>query len=239
MITVNLYADRMMATEPTSADEVLYATRSHSELYADAAHDLGLSPKQYGEFRSRLMDGKVVYVRLPHHLDGMAGQHHGHAYALKNVNVTQASMGWKVALTDGTTIYVPQICGNLSVLRGKPVHIAHVRRPAPHVVAVHRAAPPQRLVAASHEAPPAVPTQVTLEAPPAAPVAAPAEIVAAAPVAPLTAVTAPVSRRAPFFVAPLIGFLFGVGGGGGSNTPNAPPPCSAGSNLLGVCQAGH
>ena len=107
MVTVMLYADRMMPNQPTSADQVYYATRDHSRLYDDAAQKLGLSSKQYAEFRQDLLTGKVSYVRIPERIDAMAGQHSGQVYVLRNVQVVQHSMGWQViALNDGTRVYV-------------------------------------------------------------------------------------------------------------------------------------
>lgn len=218
MITVNLYADRMMDRSPTSADEVLYATHQQSALYTDAAKDIGLNTAQYAEFRNDLLDGKVLYVQLPHHLDAMAGSHHGRAYALRNVYVPQSTMGWQVALVNGTNIYIPQICGNLSLLRGT----------ARHVAAVPRRHPVQHLVAASHQRPVQPPTQVTFVPPPVAPPVIPVESTTVTP--PVAPVVAGPNGRA-LYALPLL--FLGLGGGGNNNSA---PPCSAGSNQFGACQ---
>jgi hypothetical protein len=215
MITVNLYADRMLQNQPTSADQIYYATREHSKLYSDAAQKLGLTRSEYDEFRKDLLNGKVTYVRIPAHLDGMAGQHHGNAYVLKNVNVIQRSMGWKVALSDGNKVYVPELCGNLSFLHGQAPVVAH--HAAPH----H-----QKVVAASHVAPP---IQVSIAPPPAEPVPQVADEHVA--YVPAVVPAAAVGSHALLF-APLLGLLLIGPGGNGVG----PPPCSQGSNAFGVCQ---
>jgi hypothetical protein len=128
---VNLYADHMMASPPASAEEVWNATRVHAREYSDAAAKIGLTPAEYKQFRDALLDGKAVYVTLPSHVDAMAGYRHGYVYAVHNANIQGKAMGWKVALPDGAIVYVPQTCGNLSVLRQKVALVAPVKRP-PH-----------------------------------------------------------------------------------------------------------
>ena len=208
-MVVNLYADRLMTSSPASADEVWNATRVHAKLFSDAATRIGLTTKEYSSFRDALLEGRAIYVKLPRHLDAMAGSHHGHAYAVKHVVLTSDVMGWEVALNNGTFVYIPQICGNLSVLH-RPV-VAH-RKPPRHI-----AAKPRKVYTAAVKVEPsptpAPETQVSL-APPVAPVAAAA---VAAPNTPWWAL-----------VFPFIPF---VGGNHGS-----PPPCTAGSNAQNVCQ---
>ena len=70
-----------------------------------------------------MTDGDAIYVRLPRHIDAMAGVHrrNGQVYALRNVVVPSGTMGWEVNLADGTTVIVPRICGNLSMNRGRAI----------------------------------------------------------------------------------------------------------------------
>jgi hypothetical protein len=211
---VNLYVDRMMTTPPESMYDVWGATKTHAAIYTEAAGRIGLTPAEYQEFRTDLLEGKAVYIRLPSQLDAMAGVHHGRVYALENVHINGVERGWAVGLADGTQVYVPSTCGNLAMLRKpKPFHAIaayQVSKPAPVIVQ-----------------PPPVPVTEVSFAPPAP--------IEAAPVIP-PAVTHgfPLWGLAPLFAA--VGAAFPGGSGGGGSVPI--PPCSAGSNVLGVCHQG-
>jgi len=215
---VNLYADRMMPQSPSNADEVWNATHEHSRLYQTAATQLGMTPGEYHEFQKSLLDGSAVYVRLPNRVDAMAGSHHGSAYVVRNVLMPSRVMGWKVALRDGTEVYVPKICGNLSVVH--PRHIAAVptSKSRPYVYTAAAAVEPLPA--------PAPPENVVTFVPP--PVAAAAPVAAVVPAASHIAT--------PFLFLPLAGLAaIPHGGGNPSTPPAAAPPCSGGSNMMGVC----
>src|SRR5580704_17119640 len=116
---VNLYVDHMMARPPASAEEVWAATKEHPREFELAAAKIGLTPAEYREFRNALLDGKAVYVTLPHHVDAMAGNKRGTVYAVHNAYIPGQVMGWRVSLPDGAVVYIPQTCGNLSMSRQK------------------------------------------------------------------------------------------------------------------------
>ncbi len=214
---VNLYVDHMMSTPPASAEEVWNETHEHAKLFSDAASRIGLTPAEYREFRTKLLDGQVRYVTLPRRLDAMSGNRHGSVYAVKNAYMTSTIQGWRVALADGNVVYVPQLCGNISLLRHAA--IAHVSRPHPRVAYVHHHKKPRFVpaIASANETPVAV-------APPAA--------VAAAPAA-----AAPAAATAAHGVSPFFFFIPAVIGGiiAGSHSSPTPPPCNHGSNSMGVC----
>jgi hypothetical protein len=223
---VNLYVDHMMSTPPQSAEEVWNATREHSKLYRDAADRVGMTPSEYQEFRNALLDGKATYVTLPHRLDAMSGARHGSVYAVRRAVLPKDVMGWKVQLADGAQVYVPQACGNLSLLRGaKPVRLAV----APARVKPYRVRP---LVGGQHK--PFVPAVQEDETPvvfnaPTTPVDVPA-----APTAAITPAQAAGHFNAGWLGIPVIGGL--IAGFTHGSTPNTPVPnCSNGSNSLGVC----
>ncbi|MDQ2908785.1 MAG: hypothetical protein M3R44_05460, partial [Candidatus Eremiobacteraeota bacterium] len=132
---VNLYVDHMMSAPPASAEEVWNETHEHAKRFSDAAARIGLTPDEYREFRTDLLDGKVRYVTLPRRLDAMSGNRAGSVYAVKNAYMTSSIQGWRVALADGNVVYVPQLCGNISLLRHAA--IAQVPRPHPRVAYVH------------------------------------------------------------------------------------------------------
>ena len=228
-VPVNLYVDRMSPSQPVRVADVYAVTQDRSSAYSEAAAKIGLTTHEYAQFRQALTEGQAVYVRLPRHIDAMAGIHrrNGHVYALRNVVVPSGTMGWEVNLADGTTVIVPQICGNLSMNRARA--IAH--RPAA-VVAMRPQ--PKAVRAAVYVAP------------------KPAVVAAAAPVTPVTFETpqtvAPVAAAAPAvagahtgalpFAALLFPIAAGLIGGGSNSVHSAPeaPPCSAGSNTMGVCR---
>ncbi|GAC1309349.1 MAG: hypothetical protein NVSMB19_23040 [Vulcanimicrobiaceae bacterium] len=223
---VNMYVDHLMATPPASAEEVWNATRVHSKLFTDAARRIGLSASDYNEFRGALLDGKAVYVRLPRRMDAMSGSRRGSVYSVRNAVMTSSIMGWRVALADGTTVYVPQVCGNLSLLR--PAHIA--KAPARHTpVAVHRAP--------FHPAVAVVPKEQ-----PVAMVAPEQEVPVQIPQVPATiAQVVPVASGGSGFLyfipAILGGAIAAITHNGPNNGPPVPPPCINGSNSFGVCTA--
>jgi hypothetical protein len=205
-----------MTSPPATSEEIWNSTREHARLWSDAAHRVGLSPQEYQDFRSALLDGKAVYVRLPHHLDAMAGDRHGYIYAVHNAYLPQTVMGWRVKLADGAEVYVPQTCGNLSLRRVTPVVATR-----PHLVAAKKIAFQPSVAVTT---PPVAETPVIVTPPEAAPVAA-------APV-----VVPPASTN--------YGWLWGLPLVGGlitlithtNSTPPPIPPCKNGSNQLNVCQ---
>jgi hypothetical protein len=223
-LPVNLYVDRMSPVEPVRVADVYAVTQDRASAYTEAAAKIGLTRREYAEFRQALSDGGAIFVRLPRHIDAMAGVHrrNGQVYALKNVVVPSGTMGWEVNLADGTTVIVPQICGNLSLNHSRAV--AHHAKPK--AVAMRQ---PKAVRAATYVAPqPAVvaATPVTFDAPPTV---APAGL-------PIAAAAATVGHQS---LVPFLGLLAPIVAshiGGGGSTPVDVPSCSAGSNLIGACR---
>jgi hypothetical protein len=226
-IPVNLYVDRMSPEQPVRVADVYAVTQERAPSYKEAAAKIGLTTREYAEFRQALNDGGAIYVRLPRHIDAMAGVHRrtGHVYALRNVVVPSGTMGWQVNLADGTTVLIPRVCGNLSMNRG---HAIAQRR---HPVAIV-ARQPKAVRAAIYVAPkPAIiaATPVTFVAPEAA--------------APAAGAVPVIAAAAGHSGLPFLGLLFPVLTSLTENqpttTPPAPPevaPCSLGSNAAGVCR---
>ena len=204
-----MYVDHLMASPPGSPEDVWNATREHSQLFTDAAHRIGLSDAEYQSFRNALLDGKALYVKLPRRMDAMSGARGGSVYAVKNAVMTTSVMGWKVTLAGGTDIYVPQVCGNLSVLRHPRIAHAQDHRVTPSVAQV--------------PLPPEIPVALT---PPQAEAIA---IPAAAPEAMVPASNG--FKGLPFIIPAAVGGIWAGLSHGGSPAP----PCSGGSNVAGVC----
>ena len=211
---VNMHVDHLMATSPTSANDVWSATQQHPKLFSDAAARVGMTPKEYKEFRSSLLAGKAVYVQLPRRVDAMSGARHGSVYAVRNAVMTTPQMGWRVDLADGNAVYVPRICANISFLHNG-AQVAHVR----HVPSRKTGHP---YVLSSANVPKETP--VTFDDVPPVP-EAPATVANAVPI--------------PGHSFPFLAFLpLGLIPAFIHNTPNTPataPPCSNGSNAIGVC----
>jgi hypothetical protein len=211
---VNMYVDHLMSPSPTSAEEVWNATREHSKLFADAAARIGLTPSEYKEFRENLLDGKAVYVKLPRRVDAMSGDRRGSVYAVKNAVMTSTVMGWRVALSDGNVVYVPQVCGNISLLKHAaiaqvPQHVRHIAyKPANYVKA--------------DALTPATPVVMVPEAPETA--ATTAQVLPAA-------AASPASPFLFFIPAAVAGAVAGLT----HSTPTTPPKCTNGSNADFAC----
>jgi len=212
---VNMYVDHLMDQKPQNPEEVWNAAKLHGKLFSDAAERIGLTPREYHEFLADLLDGKAVYVRLPRRVDAMSGVRRGAVYAVHNAVMTQPVMGWRVRLADGNEVYVPQVCGNISLLRHAAVAVAPA---SPRSTAYH--APYTEAVASVPKETPVIMT------PPqeAAPVVETAPVVA-------QAVSANHGPFTPFWFIPVAlgGLVAAV------NHGNTPPPCNQGSNAVGVC----
>lgn len=216
----------------TVTDYALYAfadvqtqVSAHAQRYHDAAMRAGLTEKQYRELATEIDASKGQWGPLPRHVDNMVFRRGGKLYAIRNFTTPAGEWGWRMDLP-GKSVWIAQRCGNFSVV-SRPVAIAHhaVHIPARHS---HYVAP-ARIV----NAPPVVsPLFVSPSAPPAVALVPPAPVHVTAPAA------AAVSHGNLWaLVLPFVGgVLSSVGGGGGQ--PLVVPPCSMGSNDMGVCHAG-
>ena len=198
----------MMPVVPVSVAAVYATVLADEPEYAEAAKKIGLTAKQYAAFRHAIEEGDASYERLPRHIDAMAGVHRHRVYALHNVVIPAGIMGWEIPVGGGVTVIVPQVCGNLSMNQGpKPkAPIAYRNFPVPHP---RKSAPP-----------------IVVVIPPTAPVPVPESSPTPAPV------IASTHRSALPFFAPLFPIAAAIVG---SNGPSV-PPCSEGSNSMGVCR---
>jgi hypothetical protein len=213
---VNLYVDHMMTAPPASAEEVWNATKEHPKIYRQAAERIGLTEAEYQEFRNDLLDGKAIYVRLPAHIDAMAGDRHGSVYAVRNAYMPNRVMGWKVTLSSGAIVYVPQACGNLAMtrsrIRPKPYHPQIVKRIVPPPAQVQQQTQTQTVVVVQ-------PTPAPYVAPPP-PEAPPAPVVSS-------------TNNNWLFAIPIVGGIIAIIAT--QHSPQGPPPCNQGSNEYNVC----
>lgn len=191
--------------------------------YTEAGRKIGLSTREYDEFENHVLLGEVEWTTLPTRLDAMAGLHRGRVYAVKNVRVRRGEAAYVVALGDGKRVYVPVVCGNLSVLRATPLR---------------RVARAVRLPASRPPAP-RPPAPVRLAALPAPAVAVPAVAAEAPKLTAPAAVTAAAPNRN--LAIPVFAWFAGVisqAVGGDSSPPL--PSCDAGrTSDAGACTLTH
>ncbi|HTJ26757.1 MAG TPA: hypothetical protein VMA36_11410 [Candidatus Limnocylindria bacterium] len=229
MFVFDLTHDRMASDPVAMVSDVQQAVILDEGRYAQAARKIGLSPREFGLFESRVLLGDVHRTTLPTRIDAMAGMHRGRVYAVRNVRVRAGQIAYVVVLP-GKRVYVPVVCGNLSVVHSPRV-VRRVLHAAPRRL-------PRGLVPTSSSL--AAVTTVPMQPPQALPVIAP-ELAPAAPAAaaPLAAGGAHRFFAIPFFtwLAGSIGSVIGEsgeGGGGGGAPPL--PPCSAGTTSdAGAC----
>jgi len=192
-----------------STSEMQRRVRGDLTLLAQAGSQIGISHAQYVRFRDAVAVGDVRWVTIPRHLDAMSWASAGNVRVIHDVMIPANTNGWEVDIPEGdhvVALYVPAICGNLSLLRKPAVHVANYR-PAPKPVVAAQPPPP---------------------APEAPPVTAPApEVAEAAVPAPAPVIAAPPPSRPKLGWLPLlIPFLLGGGGGSGGSTPSqGPMPC--------------
>jgi hypothetical protein len=105
----------------SAVQHVVRAQRTH---YRHAEQTIGLTPSEAGEFERRLAHGQVKRTTLPLHLDAMAGLHRDRVYALHDVRVLPNNVAYVVVLDDGKRVYIPAVCGNISVVHAKPPVVA-------------------------------------------------------------------------------------------------------------------
>jgi len=230
----NLAVDSIASRPLATSSDLVIDEREHPRVFRAAAERIGLSAAEYREFQRRLLEGDVTYVRLPAHLDAMAGDRRGSVYAVHNVQLVHRVMGWRVTLADGAVVYTPATCGNLSLLR--PPRVAHAAVAPRSSRSAVQASPRHRTAARSRSwraAPAPAPALVSVDTPAAV----------LAPVAPVAAVApAAVAGGGPgaFIAAPIAfagGLIYALLPHRNVTTPAAPvTPCAAGSSLLGACQ---
>jgi hypothetical protein len=120
MFVFDLTHDRMASDPVAMVSDVQQAVILDEGRYAQAARKIGLSPREFGLFESRVLLGDVHRTTLPTRIDAMAGMHRGRVYAVRNVRVRAGQIAYVVVLP-GKRVYVPVVCGNLSVVHSPRV----------------------------------------------------------------------------------------------------------------------
>ena len=199
--------------QSTSPAELQYNIKKNEALMRQAGMDLGLTTKQYNDFRFQLEVQKPSFVTIPRHLDAMTWASGGQVHVLHDVIIPANQKGVEIDLHEGDKVialFLPAKCGNLSVIRRSVPHVATVRNfPVPHVAAAQAPPPAQDVAVQPAPLPPPEVAAVTPLPPP------------------------PVIARHGFSLLPLaalLPFVIHTGGGGGTSIPGSgtitgPPPC--------------
>ncbi len=201
-----------VASTPALQNDV----RNQRSVFEAAGNGLGLTPAEFAQFEQRISDRQVAYVTIPRHLDAMSWRSGNRVRVLRDVIIPAGTRGWEIDLVEHSQIlalFIPNKCGNLSLLR----------RPLPALARAQQV-PPK--VASANPAPaPPVPSPAPVAATPM-----PAAAVTPAPYASLATSTgsAPATHKAhlwPLLLLPVIAF-FAMHGHSGpiSFTPGAPVP---------------
>lgn len=187
--------------------------REHPALFGAAARRLGATSAEFRRFQVAVAGGDYHYVVIPRHLDAMSWSGGNGVHVIHDVVIPAHTYGWEVDVPEGDRVaafYVPNVCGNLSLIRRGMPRVALRPKAVTHV------APPPVAAAPPVVAPPPEAAAPPVEAP--VPVAAAPEVVAT-PVPPLAVPPAAKPHYALLgFLAPLAALLFGGGGGSGTSS---------------------
>lgn len=144
---------QVASTEQLQAD-----VSTQRELFAAAGRGLGLTPAEFARFQERIARRQLSYVTIPRRLDAMSWRSGDRVHVLHDVLIPANTRGWEVDLLEHGQIlalFIPNKCGNLSLLR----------RPAPALARAAAPAPPVQVAAAETAAPAPSPTPVETPAP--------------------------------------------------------------------------
>jgi hypothetical protein len=132
----------------STTSEVREKVRTHPRLMHLAASGINLSSEEYEAFYRQLMSQRPGWVTVPRRLDAMSWSAGGVVHVEHDVIIPKGVQGWEVDLFEKRQvvhIYLPMVCGNLSVLRTPRNEVA-VLPPPPHRIPVQTMPTVQPLV---------------------------------------------------------------------------------------------
>ena len=118
----------------SSTAEIREKIAENPALVRSAAYKVGLTPSEYQRFLKKFNNEKPGWVTIPRHLDAMSWASDGEAHAIYDVIIPAGTNGWEVDLFEPhqiVKVYIPMICGNISVVRQHRAPVAVVRPPLP------------------------------------------------------------------------------------------------------------
>lgn len=137
------------------------------DIFEAAGLQLGLTPAEFAQFQRQIAQRRLTYVVIPRRLDAMSWRSGGRVHVLHDVLIPANTMGWEVDLREHDRIlalFIPNKCGNLSLLRKPAPLLAHAAPPVVKDVA---------FVATPSPAPTLAPTPAPAATPAVAPTPAP------------------------------------------------------------------
>jgi hypothetical protein len=158
----------LLGSSTTLAELQTNIARNEGRL-ATAADLVGMTGAEYRAFRVATQTQRPDWVRVPRRLTAMSWYSGGQVRVLRDVEIPAATYGFEYEIpgpAERLFIYLPVVCGNLSILRERirraaahkpPMRVAAI---APHVVApqASAAAPPAPVPPTPQAMPTAVPT---------------------------------------------------------------------------------
>lgn len=111
----------------TSTAELHEDLRRYARRYREAAHNVGLTPREYDRFLASIRERRAGYARIPRYLDAMSWASGDRVFAVRNVEIPEGTFGWWVRIVedhDVVDVFIPNRCGNLAVIRTPIAHVA-------------------------------------------------------------------------------------------------------------------
>jgi len=121
--TIDQTTDHMSPFPLARISDIQVAIYQRWNAYWIAGPKIGLTHTEQQEFLSAIADAdpSIKLGVLPRRLDAMAARTPtGHVYVAHHVMLPAGTYGWSVLLSDGTTVLIPRLSGDLSMIHGKP-----------------------------------------------------------------------------------------------------------------------
>lgn len=159
----------LLGSSTTLAELQTNIARNEDRL-ATAAGMVGMTSAEYRAFRVATQTQRPDWVRVPRRLTAMSWYSGGQVHVTRDVEIPAATYGFEYEIAgpaERLFIYLPVVCGNLSILRER-IRRAAAHKPPMRVAAIapHVVAPQASAAAPLAPAPPqAMPTAVPTPAP--------------------------------------------------------------------------
>lgn len=160
-VAVNLHADRLLG-QANSAVALNARVAQLGPRYDEAVRKAGLTSDEQQQLRDAIADRVMQFGPMPRRVDVMTAYKHGRVYTVRNAVMPAHTMGWYLVMNEDTVtriVYIPQVCGNVSVITKRARRIARVLHarytPTPPPVAYIPPPSPAPPVVARQEFPPA------------------------------------------------------------------------------------
>lgn len=116
-----------------STGQLQHDLRAQRKIFERAATQLGLTPAEFVALERRIDRGQMTYVIVPRRLDAMSWRSGDRVHVVHDVVIPAGSMGWEVDLAESgnvLAVFIPNKCGNLSLLRKPVVRVARAVKAA-------------------------------------------------------------------------------------------------------------